>query len=94
MTTNGKIKITAIILVLLMIFGAITILSGLKYIQSPFFETIYIYCKFAVLVLYDFFVYVLDKIWKLAFTSWVTVWVMLGIILIIILRWLFNYHSE
>ncbi|MFA6105322.1 MAG: hypothetical protein WC725_01835 [Patescibacteria group bacterium] len=94
MTIHGKIKIAAIITAILAIFGAVVILSGLKYIQSPFFESIYIYCKFIFFIIYDFAYYILQKIWKLFFTSWVTVWALLGVFLIIILRWLFNYHSE
>ena len=94
MTKSGKIKIASIITLVFAAFGVLVVLAGQKIIVNAFLENIYIYCKFGLLVVSDFFAYFLEKGWGVIFTDWRT-WVVFVIIAAtLLLRWLFGYHSE
>ena len=94
MTKQGKIKIVSIISAIILIFGTFTVLAGQKYIESVFFETVYIYVKFGLLVVADLAIYFSRKIFGVFFSSWKLFVALLILFAIIVVRWLFNYHSE
>jgi hypothetical protein len=94
MTKTGKIKIAAIISALLLLFVALTYLAGKKYIQSEFFETVYIYSKFAILVASDLFIHFSRLIFNLVFSSWKVFAALLILFAIVVIRWLFGYHAD
>lgn len=93
MTKAGKIKIATIILALLLLFITLTILAGQRYLQSVFFETVYIYSKFAILVASDIAIFLSHQIYNVVFSSWKVFAALVILAGFVVVRWLFGYRS-